>query len=136
MKTSLLLLTAILAFARPALSQTDEDKKVVLQQCLDLPQLQEYFHTTQPGRLPVLIENNGRIPVLRLSKFGQEVKFLTEDELTAAGKDAFVEFIRFEIAADNATVIYRYSVEGLMVTVLFKKVKGTWTITDSKLVER
>lgn len=136
MKTSLLLLTAVLAFTRPVLSQTDEDKKLVLQQCLDLPQLQDYFRSTQPGRLPVVVENNGKVPAARLSKFGQDVKFMTEDELTAAGKDAFIEFIRFEIAADNATVIYRYSIENLMVTVLLRKARGTWTVTDSKLVER
>jgi hypothetical protein len=138
MKTTLVVLVALLGFSGSSTAQTDEDKRAVLQQCLDLVQLQEYFHSSEhpAERLPVIVKSNGKIPVVKLTKFGQDVRFMTESELTADGKTAFVEFTRFEIAADSATIMYRYNIEGVMMTVLLKKVKGTWTITDSKLVER
>jgi hypothetical protein len=137
MKTGFLLIIILLGFTGISFGQSDEDKRSVMQQCLDLAQLQEYFHAKEhpAERLPVIIKNNGKVPVVALDKFGQKVSFMTDDELTGSGKNAFIEFTRFEIAADNATVMYRYNVEGVMMTVLFKKVKGIWTITDSKLVE-
>lgn len=138
MKTGFLLIIAMLGFTGISFCQTDEDKRSVMQQCLDLAQLQDYFHTNEhpAERLPVIVKNNGKVPVVALDKFGQKVAFMTGDELSGAGKNAYIEFTRFEITADNATVMYRYTIEGVMMTVLFKKVKGIWTITDSKLVER
>jgi hypothetical protein len=137
MKTGFVLIIVLLGFSGISIAQTDEDKRSVMQQCLDLAQLQDYFHTAEhPERIPVIVKNNGKVPVVKLTKFGQDVQFMTDDELTGASKVAFIEFTRFEMGADNATIMYRYNVEGIMMTVLLKKVRGAWTITDSKLVER
>jgi hypothetical protein len=138
MKTGFVLIIALLGVSGRSAAQTDEDKRAVMQQCLDLAQLQEYFHTAEhpAERLPVIVKNNGKVPAVKLSKFGQDVQFLSEDELTGKGKTAYIEFTRFEIGPDNATIMYRYNVEGVMMTVLLKKIRGVWTITDSKLVER
>jgi hypothetical protein len=138
MKTGFVLLIALLGFSGLSVAQTDEDKRSVMQQCLDLAQLQGYFRAAEhpAERLPVIVKNNGKVPVVKLTKFGQDVPFMTDAELTGSGKTAFIEFTRFEMGADSATIMYRYNVEGVMMTVLLKKVRGVWTITDSKLVER
>lgn len=137
MKTILLILMAFLAYSGTVTSQTEEDKKIILQKCIDLPQLQEYYHTDiHPERIPLIVENNGKVPVVSLSKFGQPVKFLTESELEAGGKDAYLNFVRFEISGSTATIMYKYAVEGVMITVLLKKSNGSWEITESKLTER
>lgn len=137
MKTILFILMAFLAYSGTVTSQTEEDKKIILQKCIDLPQLQEYYHTDiHPERIPLIVENNGKVPVVSLSKFGQQVKFLTESELEAGGKDAYLNFVRFEISGSTATIMYKYAVEGVMITVLLKKSNGSWEITESKLTER
>lgn len=137
MKTIFLILMAFLAYSGTITAQTEEDKKIILQKCIDLPQLQEYYHVDiHPERIPLIIENNGKVPVVSLSKFGQSVKFLSESELEAGGKEAYLNFVRFEISGSTATIMYKYAVEGVMITVLLKKTNGNWEITDSKLTER
>lgn len=119
-----------------AQAQTDQDKKEVMQLCLDLPALQSYFHADQSGRLPVIIKNNGKAPQVSITKFEQPVVYMSTEDLEAKGTQTALEFMRFEVTAESATIMFRYNIEELMVTILLKKVKGVWTITDSKLVER
>jgi hypothetical protein len=136
MRATIFSLLTLLVFAGQSYAQTDEDKRQVLQQCIDLPALQNYYHSEKPGRIPLIIESNEKMPALRVSKFGQSVQFMTEDEISAAGKEAYLDFSRFEIIGDNATAVFRYRVEGIMLTVLLKKSGGQWTVTESKLMER
>ncbi|MDH4473002.1 MAG: hypothetical protein QE487_10385 [Fluviicola sp.] len=136
MKTRWFLMVLLLFVGLSAQAQTDQDKKEVMQLCLDLPALQPYFHAEKPERLPIVIESNGKVPQAALMKFEKSVVYMTPDEIEAKGNIAAVEFMRFEIAAESATIMYRYNAEGLMITVLLKKVKGVWSISDSKLVER
>ncbi len=136
MKTRGFLMVLLLFAGFSAQAQTDQDKKEVMQLCLDLPGLQPYFHADQAGRLPVIIKNNGKVPQASLIKFEQAVLFMTPEDIDAKGIQTALEFMRFEVTAESATVMYRYNIEGLMVTVLMKKVKGIWSVTDSKLVER
>lgn len=135
MKTIVSLVIFLLA-GLGSFAQTDQDKQAILQQCIDLPALQTYLHPETAGRVPLVIINNGTIPVLQLSKFGKPVVFKSDDEIEASGNKAALDFVRFDITAESATVIYRYKVEGIMLTVLFKKNKADWTISDSKIVER
>ncbi|MBI3239200.1 MAG: hypothetical protein HYZ43_10225 [Flavobacteriia bacterium] len=136
MKTRWYLMVLLLFVGLSAQAQTDQDKKEVMQLCLDLPALQPYFHAEKPERLPIIVESNGKVPQASLSKFGKPVVYLTPDEIEAKGTVAVVEFMRFEIAPESATIMYRYNAEGLMITALLKKTKGVWSVTDSKLVER
>ena len=136
MRRIILSLLTLLFFTGNSYAQTDEDKRQILQQCIDLPALQNYYHPEKPGRSPLIIESNEKTPVVRISKFGQSVQFLSEDEISAAGKEAYLDFSRFEITGENATVVFRYRVEGIMMTVLLKKSGGQWVVTESKLMER
>jgi hypothetical protein len=136
MRTIIFSLLILLAFAGNSYAQTDEDKRQVLQLCIDLPALQNYYHSEQPGRSPLIIKSNDKIPVVRVSKFGQPVEFMTEDEISTSGKEAYIDFSRFEITGENATVVYRYRAEGIMMTVLLKKSGGQWVVSESKLMER
>lgn len=117
-------------------AQTDQDKQAVLQQCIDLPALQTYLHPEMAGRVPLVIIDNGTIPALQLSKFGKPVVFKSDEEMDASGNNAALDFVRFDMTSESATVIFRYKAEGIMLTVLFKKNKSEWVISDSKIVER
>lgn len=135
MKVYLLVIALLLGGALAA--QTEDDKRTVLQQCLDLPELQPYFHAnSDKSRVPVIVENNGRVPVVSLVKFGRSVEYMTEDQLTSQGKTAYINFIRFDISSESASATFKYSAENIMVTVLLRKTGGAWQVTDSKLIER
>ncbi|MES2555896.1 MAG: hypothetical protein V4604_07090 [Bacteroidota bacterium] len=136
MKTRWYLMVLLLFVGLSAQAQTDQDKKEIMQLCLDLPALQPYFHSEQPERLPIIIKSNGKVPQASLSKFGKPVVYMSPDDIDAKGTQTALEFMRFEVTAESATIMYRYNIEGLMVTVLLKKAKGVWAVTDSKLVER
>ncbi|ASS49708.1 MAG: hypothetical protein A3D31_09010 [Candidatus Fluviicola riflensis] len=136
MKTRWYLMVLLLFAGLSVQAQTDQDKKEVMQLCLDLPALQPYFHTEQPERLPIIIKNNGKISPISLNKFGKPVVYMSPDDIDAKGTLTALEFMRFEVTTESATIMLRYNIEGLMVTILLKKVKGVWTVTDSKLVER
>lgn len=129
-------LVVFLLIGLASIAQTDQDKQAILQQCIDLPALQSYLHPEQAGRVPLIIVNNGTIPVVQLSKFGKAVVFQTDDELEASGNKPALDFVRFDITAESATAIFRYKAEGIMLTVLFKKNKNEWIVSDSKIVER
>lgn len=136
MRTALFYLLTLLAVAGKSYAQTDEDKRQILQQCIDLPALQSHYHPEKPGRSPLIIESSDKVSPMRLTLFGLPVQFMTEDELSSSGKEAYIDFSRFEITGESATVVFRYRVEGIMMTVLLKKSGGQWTVTESKLVER
>lgn len=135
MKTIVSLVVALF-IGLASFAQTDQDKQAILQQCIDLPALQSYLHPEQAGRVPLIMVNNGTIPVVQLSKFGKAVVFQTDDELDASGNKAALDFVRFDVTAESATAIFRYKAEGIMLTVLFKKNKNEWIVSDSKIVER
>lgn len=136
MRTIVFSLLTLLVFAGKSHAQTDEDKRQVMQLCIDLPALQDFYHPEKAGRTPLVIKSNEKTPVVKLSKFGQPVQFMTEDEIAGAGKEAYLDFSRFEISGDNATAVFRYRIEGIMMTALLKKSGGQWVVTESKLMDR
>jgi hypothetical protein len=97
-----------------AAPSTAPDVQSVLQAVLDAPKLQQYFHPTAEGRVPVVLTGAGLSPDLRLAKFGQPVRVL--DRPATGDKSApVVEVMRLDIEGGRATVELRYEVEGLRV---------------------
>lgn len=129
-------LVVFLFIGHCALAQSDQDKQVILQQCIDLPAFQSFLHPEQAGRVPMVIVNDGTVPVVSLTKFGQPVVFRSEDDVDASGNKAALDFVRFDVSPESATAIFRYNAEGILLTVIFKKDKNTWIVSDSKIVER
>ncbi len=55
-------------------NQNDTDRQTVIQMCIDLEELQPFYHSEEkPDRKPLIIFNNGIVSSdLALTKFGEE----------------------------------------------------------------
>ncbi len=113
------------------------DKQIILQECIDLKELQQYYNENVEGRKPLIILNNGIIPTdLTLRKFGEPVQYMTAEILFFHGILAYLDFNKFEITSKHANIIFHYHIEGLTITLRFEKIKGKWTIKNRKLTEK
>lgn len=109
----------------------------VVQLVIDLPALQKYYHVDDaPNRKPLFVLRNELIDgEPQLSKFDEPVKFATCDELKTAGKP-YLEFTKFEMKDDAASVVFRYRVEGIEGRLtLGKQDDGAWRVREQELVE-
>lgn len=128
----------IVALTSSLFAQTTKDQQTVAQMCIDMDDLQMYYHENEDeSRKPLIIFNDGTVPAdLELKKFGVSVLFMTSAELFNDGKMAYLIFDKFEVAENQATVEFRYDVEGVSVNLGLEKIAGTWMITSSQLSEK
>jgi len=118
--------------------QTIQDKQDVIQKCIDLDDLQQFYHENEvEGRKPLIIYNDGAVPTsLTLIKFGQPIQFMTKEELFFYNKLAYLDFDKCEITPTSADIVFYYDIEGLTIKVTMNKVDGNWTIKTKKLTEK
>lgn len=106
----------------------------ICQLTIDLPNLQQYYHSDKPGRKPLYVVKNANIKDdISLTKFGEAVKFISAEE-AADKKVAALEFTSIKIADKTATVEFRYAVEGIRGTVEFK-FTDKWEVASSNISE-
>lgn len=120
-------------------TKKDEDSTQILQQIINLPQLQAYYHSDLPQRIPLVIENNKYVSTKGLlRKFNQAVVFLSKSEIVAKGKKAYLTIQSLDMNAEKqqATVIFAYAIEGVGGQVILNKVKGKWKVVKSSLYEK
>jgi hypothetical protein len=118
-------------------AQTSEDKQTVIQTCIDLAELQQYYHADSvKGRKPLIIYNNGIVPNnLKLTKFGEPVLFMTKEELFFYNNHAYLSFGKFEITPSQVDIQFHYKIEGLTIALRMKKIGDNWIIKTKKITE-
>ena len=108
--------------------------EAICQLTLDLPNLQQYYHSDKPGRKPLnVIKNDVLKEEISLTKFGEAVKFISKDE-AAKNKTAALEFTSIKIADKTANVEFRYAIEGIRGTVELK-FTDKWEVVSSNIKE-
>ena len=124
-------------YACVAIGQTDNDKQEILQKCIDLDELQQYYHENKvDGRKPLVIYNNGVVPTnINLTKFGVKVEFMNMEELFFYNKQAYLDFDKFEISSNEAVIQFHYAIEGLTVKIKLEKESDKWIIKKKELFE-
>lgn len=135
-----LLIFALLLGAVSSWGQTVPDQAAVVQKCLDLPGLEQYY----PANQQVYIMQYPYVfPAgLIVSKFGKPVQLV--DRAVIAGKDAKAYFLfqSFSVEGNTANVkfdfYYNYSANKTYLngTVILVKNSDIWTVTDTKMIER
>lgn len=115
-----------------------EDQRTILQMCIDLDELQGYFHANEvEGRKPLIIHDGGLVPTtLTLKKFGEPVLFMTTTELFFHDKHAYLDFEKFEVSTNNADIEFRYLIEGVTVSLKLKKTDGSWVVKAASFSEK
>ena len=112
-------------------------KQQIIQQLLDLPDLQQFYHADVLGRLPIkLLENASAPRNLRLQKFGFPVTILSAAELKKQGIKDYVSI--HKLASHRDTLLYGvgYSIEGVVCRVRFTKQHAVWKIQHYDLAEK
>lgn len=115
-------------------SKSNDATGQICQLTIDLPNLQQYFHSDKSGRKPLYVVKNTNIKEdLSLTKFGEAVKFINADE-AAKNKVPALEFTSIKIGDKTATVEFRYAVEGIRGTAEFK-FTDKWEVASSNISE-
>jgi len=113
-------------------SNQGDDVHAVLQLTVDDPELDQYLKLGEPGRFPLKIAGSAVPPNIALVK---ATKPVVVSQPPASKKDAVLVITDIEIKGSDATVSYRYDVEGIRGTAYLKKSPHGWELTRSRIVE-
>ncbi len=146
MKKSIKLITVVLFLVfiqEIGMAQTSNDQSQVLQKCLDLTEIQQYYPQNVDNSYKQLLILNFPVslPVnLNVSKFGQSVLFQTRAEILADNPDAFIAFSTFSITETTASVVFEISYNRLTGSpksingsVSLEKTAGNWIVTNQTI---
>jgi hypothetical protein len=121
------------AQATDAKSESSADVlNVVLQRVIEDEELDKFLHLQSPGRFPLKIAGKELPSGVSLTKAGQPVAVV---EAPSSKKDAVLVFTQIEVSANDATIGYRYDVEGIRGTARVKKTDHGWELSSSRIVE-
>lgn len=125
----------------------DEDKleysyaglQSIIQQALNLPDLQQYFHIEEdPGRLPLVLEQTSIVRadrILGLKKFGQEVVILDRNEINKRKFKSYLLIDKWSEKNGLLNIQLHYKTEGIFVEIVFEKTGEEWTLTRHQITE-
>jgi hypothetical protein len=124
---------------------TDDDKARIFQKCLDLPELQAYYPKNADGTHKQVYVMQAPIPFpadLAVSKFKQNVAFLTRPTIYSMSIDAFLLFKEFSIEGDSAKVAYNFNYNYTSSRAVFEmiltlqKIDNVWTVMNTETKNR
>ncbi len=109
-----------------------DDTHAVLQLTLDDTELDQYLKLGEPGRFPLKIAGSAVPQNIELVKATKPVVVTSPP---ASKKDAVLVVTEIDIKGNDATVSYRYDIEGIRGTAYLKKTPHGWELTRSRIVE-
>ncbi|HMR08409.1 MAG TPA: hypothetical protein PKA88_21665 [Polyangiaceae bacterium] len=112
---------------------SEAELQLVMQQVLDDPDLDRYFHLTKQGRLPLKIHAPDLPEKLKLTKGGHDVKFVDKP---SSKKEAVLVFTRIERDGDSARLRYEYDVEGIRGSAVVYLKGGKWRLGANRVIEK
>jgi hypothetical protein len=104
----------------------------ILQRVIEDEELDKYLKLTLPGRFPLKISGSDLPSGLSLTKGNQPVQVVSAP---SSKKDAVLVVTTVEITGKDATIAYRYDVEGIRGTARLKKGERGWEMKNSRIVE-
>lgn len=111
---------------------TEDDINAILQLVVDDPELDSYLHLGTAGRFPLRVSGDKLPSNLKLVKSTEQVLVVPPPRTK---KEAVLVFTVIDVQGDEATVRYRYDVEGIRGTVTLSKSAHGWELKKSRLVE-
>jgi len=118
---------------------TSADFKEIFQKALDFPDLQQYYHTDfDSTRKQLIIKYFGEANhnnLLGVSKFDQQVIIKTEEEIKEEGIKHYFGLGDWVCGTNSVRMQLYYPIEGITLSLMFKKINNEWTITSNALWE-
>lgn len=148
MKTSLkrLIIYSLLLFLPGlAMAQSSNDSAQVLQNCIDLSEIQQYYPLNAEGtpvQVYVMQYPTSFQADLEVSKFGKGLMFMSRSEITEKDIEAYFMFRAFSITQNTARVNLNYFYNSNHSTKQFnmvsaiielKKEETLWSVSDIHL---
>jgi hypothetical protein len=109
-----------------------EELTSILQRVIEDEELDKYLKLTLPGRFPLKIAGTDLPSGISLIKGTKPVVIVAVPD---SKKDAVLVLTTVEISGKEATVAYRYDVEGIRGTARLKKGERGWELKNSRIVE-
>jgi len=107
----------------------------IWQLVINLEELQAFYHAELPERKPLRILKNELMALEpALVQFGMPVMFVAPKE-TQKG-EAFLKFVKTEVAGDKANIEFKYPIEGVKGIVSLVKDKTGWKVQTKRIVEQ
>lgn len=134
-----LLSVMVLMMWTSAQAQTRADKALVLQECIDLKGLQEYYPKDGDGgiRRLYIVQDPIAFPEgMAVAKAGKFPAMLTKAQLDGGQIHAYFRFSQFDFTDTTALVVFVYHYEetlNVQVTVELKKENYEWFVTKSSI---
>lgn len=123
--------------------QNTNDMTVVLQKCIDLPDLQQYYPLDENGKPDELYINYWAPTLfstdLIVSKNGVNLNFLPMSQMSATIENAFFLFKICEITPSFAMLVFEYTYDFktqpkvLEVKLTMQKTNDVWYISDTQI---
>src|SRR5688572_23145774 len=114
------------------LLQAKSDAQQVIQAVLDVPELQQFYHSGLPGRKPLVVVAPRSLGNVRLRKFEIPVTVIAKP---GPQHKVYLEIVQCRITGSRAEVKFRYPVEGLWGDVRLKRWQQGWRVTKAELTE-
>lgn len=123
-------------------SQTTDEQSIVLQKCIDLSEMQQYYPTSADENLkkiyimqyPVIFSSS-----ITVFKFDKKIEFKTRPEIYALNATCFYLFKTFKINNNTANIsfsfYYDYITSKKMIegNVELEKVENSWIVKETKI---
>ncbi len=116
-----------------ATTLSDDELQIVMQQVLNDPDLDRYFHLDKPGRTPLKIHGAELPPKLKLTKGGQAVKIVDKP---GSKKAAVLVFTRIARDGDSVRLRYEYDIEGIRGSAVVYLKGGKWRLGANRVIEK
>jgi hypothetical protein len=132
-KITFIVLLTISTFT--AYAQTREDMQTVLQICIDLDDLQKYYHKQLvEGKHHLVIRDDGIVPAyLQVEKFGNPVLFLSLEQLFFWDIRDPLIFRKFKIGKDTAELEFECGGIKDVIKISFSKSNNDWIVKNKQI---
>jgi len=119
-----------------AYAQSREDMQTVLQQCLDLEDLQKYYHQQLvEGKHHLVIRDDAIVPAyLQVEKFGNPVLFLSIEKLFLWDIRTSLRFNKFEVTNDTAELEFVCGEIKVVIRISFIKSNDNWIVKEKQII--
>jgi len=113
-------------------AQSANDTQAILQLVIEDPELDPYLKLGEPGRFPLKVSGSAVPQGIELVK---STKPVVMSPAPKDKKDPVLVITGLEVQGKDATVSYRYDIEGIRGTAYLKKSSHGWELTRSRVVE-
>jgi hypothetical protein len=145
-KLSTLILMLTLFVSIKISAQASGDVTMILQKCIDLPDLQQFYPVNVDGSHSkvYVLQHGVSFPLsTEITRFGKKVQFITKNDLATGEIKSYFLFWEFKVEQNTADIDYVFNYPGSdehpgiqHIILTLKKNDGIWNVVSTKIEGR